>query len=132
MSRRQSAAVASAAVAAPPDPEQASELDDREAIELLLNQCRSAYEALDVSRVLRVFPTLPNVTDVERAFSEAAEVLIGFTPPEITFTSPTTATASCKRTQNFVPKVGRGRPDTRNITFDLRKDGGRWLINGVS
>ena len=84
---------------APPPP-----MDDRAAIEQLLNQYRSAYEAKDVNRVLSVFPTLPNVSEVELAFSEASEVLIGFTPPDIRLTSTTTATASLKAHPEFRPK----------------------------
>ena len=104
-------------------------VDDKAAIEEVLNGYRRAYEARDLARVRRVFPGLPSAAAVGTAFTEAREVLIGMSPPEITVTSANTATAACRLNQNFVPRVGTARAaPTRNVTFTLRKDAGRWTI----
>lgn len=102
---------------------------DRAAIEETLNEYRRAYEARSVTRLQRVFPSLPNPNAVAIAFDEAREVLVGMSPPNIRITSDTTAVATCRLNQSFVPRVGVARSaPTRDVTFSLRKDGGRWII----
>jgi ketosteroid isomerase-like protein len=118
-----------AAAAAAPAPA----MNDEDAIQQLLNEYRSAYEALDIDRVLRVYPALQNPDALRSAFRDAKEVLIGFTRPVIRITSPAAAIVTCKRTQTFVPKIGGGgRAATTNTTFALRKEGTRWVIVNIS
>jgi hypothetical protein len=113
---------------APPSAE-----EERGAIERTLNEYRSAYEALDIRRVLRVYPSLSNADTLARAFGDAREVRIGFSRPTITLTAANTATATFNRTQEFVPKVGKSSPpDKRTLTVQFRKDQmGIWMITGM-
>jgi hypothetical protein len=104
-------------------------LGDRAAIEETLNEYRRAYEARNLARLQRVFPTLSNPSAVKTAFDEAREVLVGMSPPDIRITSDTEASARTRLNQNFVPRVGVARSaPTRDVTFTLRKDAGRWVI----
>ena len=114
-----------------PSAEVTSPDDERQAIERLLNEYRSAYEALDLNRVLNVFPSLPDRTTLARAFADAREVRIGFSRPEISVESLTSATVSLNRTLEIVPKIGNSRPDKRRLAFSLQKTAGRWLIVSI-
>jgi predicted Ser/Thr protein kinase len=116
---------------AAPSPAPPTAEEEITTIERLLNEYRSAYEALDIRRVLKVYPTLPNADALARAFGDAREVRIGFSRPVIKLTGASAATASFNRTQEIVPKVGKATPDKRPITVQLRKDGANWLIADV-
>lgn len=103
--------------------------NDVVAIEDALNEYRRAYEARDIDRLVRVFPSLSNPGTVRTAFDEAREVLVGMSPPQVRMVSPTEATATTRLNQNFVPRVGTGRSaPTREVTFTLQKISGQWVI----
>ena len=102
---------------------------DPAAIDDTLNEYRRAYEARDIERLLRVYPSLSNPAGVRAAFEEAREVLVGMSPPQVRIISPTEATATTRLNQNFVPRIGTGRAaPTREVTFTLQKTGNRWVI----
>jgi hypothetical protein len=102
---------------------------DTAAIEDTLNEYRRAYEARDIERLVRVYPSLPNPSAVRTAFEEAREVLVGMSPPQVRMVSATEATATTRLNQSFVPRVGTGRAaPTREMTFTLQKTGDRWVI----
>lgn len=102
---------------------------DKTAIEALLNEYRRAYEARDLSRLLRVFPSLPDPETVAKTFADAREVRMGMSTPAIRITSPTEASATSGLSQRLTLKVGLARTaPTRNVTFTLRNESGRWVI----
>ena len=106
---------------------------DTAAIEDTLNEYRRAYEARDIERLVRVYPSLPNPAGVRTAFQEAREVLIGMSPPEVRIISASEATATTRLNQSFVPRVGTRRvAPTREVTFTLQKTGNRWLIASLA
>ena len=127
--RSATATMVSPAAAAELEPQSIAPPTDRAAIEETLNEYRRAFEARSLSRLQRVFPTLPGPKAVATAFEEAREVLVGMSPPQIHLQSATEAVATTRLNQNFVPRVGVARnAPTRHVTFRLRKDGDRWVI----
>ena len=107
----------------------ASPAADKAAVEETLNEYRRAYEARDIERLVRVFPSLPNQRAVEAAFDDAREVLVGMSPPDVLILSATDATARTRLNQSFVPRVGTARAaPTRDVLFTLKKNGDRWVI----
>lgn len=103
--------------------------DDKAAVEETLNEYRRAYEARDVERLVRVFPSIPNQAAVAAAFDDAREVLVGMSPPDVRILSATEATARTRLNQSFVPRVGTARAaPTRDVLFTLRKIQGQWVI----
>jgi hypothetical protein len=105
---------------------------ETEAIQAALGRYRNAFNLLDVRAAGAVWPTVD-----QRALGRAFERL---KQQSLTFESCTidsrgaVATASCRGTAAYVPKVGTqsGRIDSRQWTFTLRKAGEQWLIDAVN
>lgn len=106
-------------------------VDERQAIRDVLNAYRTAYESLDVSAVLTVYPALPNSEGLRHAFEEATEVTVGFSRYEPELTAPDRAVVKLNRTQTFRGKRAPGRPETRAVVISLQKTDGRWLITDI-
>jgi hypothetical protein len=122
-------AVTPEATVADPAAPRARPADDRAAVEETLNEYRRAYEARDIERLVRVFPSIPNQAALAAAFDDAREVLVGMSPPEVRIVSATDATARTRLNQSFVPRVGTARAAaTRDVLFTLKKNGDRWVI----
>jgi ketosteroid isomerase-like protein len=122
-------AVTPEATVADPAAPRARPADDRAAVEETLNEYRRAYEARDIERLVRVFPSIPNQAALAAAFDDAKEVLVGMSPPEVRIVSVTDATARTRIFQSFVPRVGTARAaPTRDVLFTLKKNGDRWVI----
>jgi hypothetical protein len=106
------------------------ELEAR-AIQNVLGRYRNAFNSLDASAALAVWPTV-NERNLVRAFERLADQDVSFESCDIEIAS-VVAKAACSGSARYVPKVGSRTPkeEARQWTFSLRKAGDGWLIDRV-
>jgi hypothetical protein len=127
MDATNTARIASAA----PDPPKP--LPDSDAILDVLRQYHGAYEALDISGVLRVFPSLgrDQVEQLRRTFDGMSEYNMEMRNPRVEMQGDS-AVAFATVARRMVPRVGRPVINQVETEFRLRRDGGRWVITAVT
>ena len=103
-------------------------VQDDQLILRTLNQYRSAYEALDVTRARAVWPAV-NEAALSRAFDGLQSQNITFENCAVDFEGQA-ASAVCRGSMRYVPKVGSREPrvEPRVWNFTLRKAGEDWRI----
>jgi serine/threonine protein kinase len=105
---------------------------DSEAVVAALRRYQDAYKALDVSGVLRVFPSLASnqVEQLRRTFAEmsAYEIEARQTRVEV---KNDVATVRAVVARRMVPRVGRPLANEIETEFRLRREGQGWLITDV-
>jgi len=113
------------APAAPPS------VDERPAIDSVINRYRSAYSELDAGAVKHVWPTASEAA-LARAFANLDSQNLAFYQCE-TAVAGATATARCDGQVSYVGRVGPRQPRTQNRewTFTLKKAAGGWVIERV-
>jgi hypothetical protein len=104
---------------------------DERRVRGVLERYRAAYSALDVGAVRAVWPKV-NARALTRAFDQLATQQIDFAGCDISVAGER-ASAGCSGNAEFVTKVGSKTPklETRTWSFELRKTGSQWTIEGV-
>ncbi|MEO7192390.1 MAG: hypothetical protein ABI051_15160 [Vicinamibacterales bacterium] len=104
---------------------------DRQNVELVLERYRSALSQLDAPKAAAVWPAV-NVKTLERAFQQLDTQQLQFDGCNVSVAG-SHATASCRGTAHYVPKVGNKTPRTESRTwaFTLQQSGERWVIQRV-
>jgi serine/threonine protein kinase len=125
--------VTSTARAASTEPDPPKPLADSDAILDVLRQYRGAYEALDISGVLRVFPSLgrDQVEQLRRTFEGMSAYDLEIRNPRVEMRGDS-AVAFATVARRMVPRVGRPVINQVETEFRLRRDGGSWVITAVT
>ena len=102
--------------------------EDQSRVADVLRAYARAYDTLDVSAALAVWPNVDSRA-LARAFESLESQTVSFDDCEIDVRGAT-ANASCRGQASYVGKVGRGAPRTepRTWRFELRRDGETWKI----
>lgn len=97
-----------------------------------LNGYRAAYERMDVTALLHVFPTFAGAKELERKFADLRGVAMALGTPEIRQSSPTRAVATCNHSLTFTSRAGKIEQTRPQLAeFALVKSSERWLIESV-
>ena len=106
---------------------------DEEAILDALRQYQGAYEALDVSGVLRVFPSLERdqVEQLRRTFDGMTAYGIDMRNTRVDVQNDS-AIVRAVVARRMVPRVGRPVANEVETEFRLRRDGTAWVITAVT
>lgn len=101
------------------------------AIESLLKQYRDAFAALDVSRVLPLWPTVDERALI-KAFARLEQQYLAFKECKIAMTGMR-AEVLCTGNVRIVSRIGNGIPVFRDgrWKFSLRRSPAGWLIQSV-
>ena len=106
------------------------EVTDNVAIQDLLGRYRTAFGALDVAGVRRVWPSV-NQRSLERAFRQLEEQDLSFFSCTIEVAG-VRAEATCVGSSTFIPTVGSRSPQTGPSQWNFKlskKSAGPWLID---
>jgi hypothetical protein len=105
--------------------------DDEQLVKDVLQRYRAAYDELDARRARAVWPGV-NETALERAFQDLESQSLTFDACEVKLRGAA-ATATCRGTARYVPKVGSREPrvESRVWTFTLQKAGEAWQIQNA-
>jgi hypothetical protein len=109
----------------------ASTVAESNAIESVLYRYRDAFNTLNAAAARTVWPAA-DVKALERAFDRLKEQQLRFDDCAITVRGERAA-ADCRGTATYVPKVGNKNPriESRQWSFEVRKQPGGWLIQSV-
>ncbi len=96
-----------------------------------LQRYRRAYEGLDAQSAHAVWPAV-NQAALARAFDGLASQAITFDACDVQVRGPI-ASATCRGTARYVPKVGSREPriEPRTWNFGLKKEGSDWKIDSA-
>jgi hypothetical protein len=110
----------------PPKPE----IDAQLLVKQTLQRYRVAYDGLDARSAQAVWPAV-NQAALARAFEALESQSLTFESCDVQLQTQTTATATCRGSARYVPKVGNRDPRTesRLWSFSLRKVGTGWTID---
>jgi hypothetical protein len=102
--------------------------DDRQLVLDILQKYRRAYDSLAADEVSDVWPTV-NRDALARAFGGLSVQSLTFHACDVDLQSAG-ATAFCRGTTRYVPKIGSREPrvEPRTWTFRLAKRGSSWTI----
>jgi len=106
------------------------EVTDNVAIQDLLGRYRTAFGALDVASVRRVWPSV-NQRSLERAFRQLEEQDLSFFSCTINVAG-VRAEATCVGSSTFIPTVGSRSPQSGPSQWNFKlskKSAGPWLID---
>jgi len=129
------APVASAAAAvntAPPPASAVPTVDDESLVKQTLQRYRHAYEGLDAQSAHAVWPNVDQAA-LARAFGGLTSQSITFDRCDVQLRGGAAASATCRGTARYVPKIGNREPrvEPRVWNFALKKDGGEWKIDSA-
>ena len=120
-------------VDAPPivSPSQRPQPDEAALVRQALQRYRVAYDGLDAGSAQAVWPAV-NEGALAKAFEGLESQKLTFDDCRVQLQNET-ATATCRGTTRYVPKVGSRDPRTepRVWNFSLRKNGGEWKIDNA-
>jgi hypothetical protein len=121
------AAVALAAVVTPP---RTTDMDQA-AVIAAVREYEQAYEKMDVSATAAVWPSVDR-RELTRAFGTLKSQALDLRNCEVTI-AQSQATARCRGTVAYVPKIGSSTPRTgrQEWIFRMRKIGDTWVIDGL-
>jgi hypothetical protein len=124
------AAVSTVAVSTPVPP-QLEEVDELAMVRQTLQRYRSAYEGLDARSAHAVWPAVNQVA-LARAFDGLESQTVTFDACDVRVRGDA-ATATCKGSSRYVPKIGNREPRTepRVWSFSLHKAGADWKIDSA-
>jgi hypothetical protein len=117
----------------PADAPAGPEVDDGAFVRQALDRYRRAYDGLDAGSAQAVWPAVDEGA-LSRAFDGLESQTLTFDECRVQLHSEAgTATATCRGTTRYVPKVGSREPRTepRVWNFLLRKSGGDWKIESA-
>jgi hypothetical protein len=106
-------------------------VDDEQRVKQALQRYRSAYEGLDARQARAVWPAV-NEPALQRAFQGLESQNLTFDACDVELRGGA-ATAVCRGTTRYVPKVGSREPhvEPRVWNFTLRKAGEDWTIENA-
>jgi serine/threonine-protein kinase len=107
-------------------PAASSRAADEAGIRVALRAYETAYSALDVDAVRRIYPTV-NAAALAQSFRALESQEVRITEETITI-SGAMANVRARVRQSFTPKVGSGRADVFTSDFRLQKVDDRWVI----
>jgi hypothetical protein len=112
-------------------PSSAFRVDDEQLVKQTLQRYRMAYEDRDASRARTVWPGV-NQSALQRAFDGLESQRLTFDACDVQLRG-TSATATCRGTLQYVPKVGSRevRTEPRIWNFNLQKSGDSWAIQNA-
>ncbi|HMD34995.1 MAG TPA: hypothetical protein VKH42_08510, partial [Vicinamibacterales bacterium] len=105
--------------------------NDEQLVRQALQRYRNAYEGLDAPSARAVYPAVNEVA-LARAFDGLQSQMLTFDSCEVQMHGDA-ATATCRGTARYVPKVGSREPRTepRRWTFTLQRAGLDWKIENA-
>ena len=106
---------------------------DAEAVLNTLRRYHAAYQALDVSRVVEVFPSLgrEQVEQLRRTFAGMTAYAVEMRNPRVNVQGDT-ATAHATVARRMTPRVGSEISNEVETEFRLRRAGSGWVIVAVT
>jgi ketosteroid isomerase-like protein len=105
---------------------------DQEAVRDTLRRYEAAYRALDVSGLLRVYPSLArDQAELQRTFETVKQYEVEIRSPQIAVQADT-ATVRATLARRITPKVGSPVVNEVASEFRLRREGSTWLIAAVT
>jgi serine/threonine protein kinase len=128
------AAETTSAIRAPsPAPEPPKASSDAEAVLETLRRYQAAYQALDVSRVQQVFPSLgrDQVEQLRRTFAGMTAYEIEIRNPRVDVQTDMAAVQAVVA-RRMVPRVGKPVANEVETVFRFRRDGTGWVITVVT
>jgi tetratricopeptide (TPR) repeat protein len=107
-------------------------VDDEALVQQALQRYRVAYDGLDAQSAHAVWPAV-NQAALARAFDGLESQTLTFDACDVQLQTNTLATATCRGSARYVPKVGSRDPRTepRVWSFSLRKAGNDWKIDNA-
>ncbi len=104
---------------------------DEAQVKLTLQRYRTAYDDLDAQSARAIYPAV-NELALARAFDGLSSQTLTFDTCDVQLHGDG-ATATCRGSARYVPKVGTREPRTesRSWTFALRKSGSDWKIESA-
>ncbi len=104
--------------------------DDENGVRETLQRYRAAYEQLNARSAAAVWPAVDERA-LARAFNGLAAQQLQFDACDLNVRG-TAATATCKGTASYTPKVGSGtQVEPRTWQFTLQKNAGQWAIESA-
>ena len=102
--------------------------DDTQLVRELLQRYRSAYQELSAAHARAIWPAV-NEPALQRAFEGLESQTLTFNTCDVQLRGGS-ATATCRGTAEYVPKVGSREPhvEPRVWNFTLQKTGEAWQI----
>jgi serine/threonine-protein kinase len=118
---------------AAPESDKARGPSDSDAILDTLGRYEAAYESLDASRVLDVFPALgrDQVDQLRASFTRMTAYQIEIRDARVEVRD-THATVHAIVERHMTPRVGKPVMNAVDTEFQLRRDGSRWVITAVA
>jgi serine/threonine protein kinase len=112
---------------APPAP-----IDETPAVLAALDAYASAYEALDIEKLRRAWPSLggAQLAAIRSSFEGAREIEVEIANCRIRMEGGA-GSATCLVSQAYRPRHGARQTDERQVTFQLRKLDDRWVIESL-
>jgi ketosteroid isomerase-like protein len=106
---------------------------DAEAVLNTLRRYHAAYQALDVSRIVEVFPSLgrEQVEQLRRTFAGMTAYAVEMRNPRVNVQGDT-ATAHATVARRMTPRVGSEISNEVETEFRLRRGGSGWAIVAVT
>jgi hypothetical protein len=107
-----------------------SVVDEAGRVKDALSQYETAYDNLDAAAVRAVYPSAP--ANLANVFAQYQFYRLEIVIQRITVSpDATTATALCRLSHLFQPKVGREHREARTQEFSFQKRGNSWIITGI-
>ena len=108
-------------------------LSDSDAVLDMIRRYQAAYQALDVSAVVQVFPTLDGdqVAQLRKTFTGLTAYAIDVQNPQVTVESSGAAVRGLV-VRRMVPRVGRPVVNQVETEFRLRREANGWVISAVT
>jgi serine/threonine protein kinase len=119
--------------AASPDQSPPKTPSDADAILDTLRRYQAAYEALDVSAVQRVFPSLDRdqLEQLRRTFTGLTAYSVEIRNPRVGLQAES-ATVRALVIRRMIPRVGRPVANEVETEFRLRRTGSAWVVTAVT
>jgi hypothetical protein len=122
-----SPAVAKPSPAEPVQPQVPDRLEEERRIRGALERYESAYDNLDASAVRALYPGAP--ANLETTFAQYEFYRLELVVQRVTLASDlNSATAICRLSHFFQPRVGRNQQYVRTQEFTFEKRGNSWSI----
>jgi Tfp pilus assembly protein PilV len=103
---------------------------DREGVQAVINQYKSAFESLNAGALRAIWPSAPQ--SIESSFGQMRSYSLEINGCQFSFPTDTRASATCAIHQTAVTKRGDRRVVTDlKPTFELTKSAGKWTITDV-
>jgi hypothetical protein len=98
-----------------------------------LHRYQAAYRALDVSRILEVYPSLARdqAVQLRRTFDSVTQYEVDIRNPQIDVQGDT-AVVRAAVARRMTPRVGNPVTNEVQTEFRLRREGSTWLIAAVA